>query len=713
MHCAPLTEWTHRERGGGDINRRYQRFRRSHGRSVSYCISQVVSFDEKDAELFSCMLSSGVNCGRTLAALTELTGSGRHAKMALMLGEASALIKTASSLAAASEAALLSLLSTHLFARPILQEQRKQQYGRVGCEQRESPADGESPANGESSTDGGAAAEAAVEAAPCACSQLALHGLLHGASLLVRIVTALPDGAARLARYGSALVRALLPITSEACFAFVRAIVRDLLAMLVPLETLHYLTDLQQLRNTEAFLQLVPPRLGGAARNQKLVALMSESLAQLDRMGRDSSRQRHVVLYYTGGTCRVGADASGAEAADATPGDLTVLIRLLHSLSNDRHVSLQVQMLKLLRSLAWTCFPGASVPLCGPDGTPQQLGTTSLVQQLTVQLLDMDERFLEEWLRANVLPAAGPRDHARPAARAVGPYPSGSGVSAGSRSRGVQASAASDDTFGVWERISELFKALVDAPSSSPAHSAAQSELGDRLWRMLRDMLWPALMTQSSCSAGLLSLLRSLAATRARLPELARLTLELLRRAQTELVPNAENVQSVGVLLELLMELLRACEGTKAARPTALPDATSESAEDASASDEESEMEVSIAEGPAEHADPRQRSLLACQVCTFAVTGSTFTEQHWYYCYTCGLTQSEGCCTVCIKVCHAGHVVSYSRRSRFFCDCGAGAGAVRGLQCAALTPRRSGCGDVTCSSSSSADGPAGHADTNT
>ena len=230
---------------------------------------------------------------------------------------------------------------------------------------------------------------------------------------------------------------------------------------------------------------------------------------------------------------------------------------------------------------------------------------------------------------------------------------------------------------------------------------------------MLRDMLWPALMTQSSCSAGLLSLLRSLAATRARLPELARLTLELLRRAQTELVPNAENVQSVGVLLELLMELLRACEGTKAARPTALPDATSESAEDASASDEESEMEVSIAEGPAEHADPRQRSLLACQVCTFAVTGSTFTEQHWYYCYTCGLTQSEGCCTVCIKVCHAGHVVSYSRRSRFFCDCGAGAGAVRGLQCAALTPRRSGCGDVTCSSSSSADGPAGHADTNT
>jgi E3 ubiquitin-protein ligase UBR4 len=35
----------------------------------------------------------------------------------------------------------------------------------------------------------------------------------------------------------------------------------------------------------------------------------------------------------------------------------------------------------------------------------------------------------------------------------------------------------------------------------------------------------------------------------------------------------------------------------------------------------------------------------------------------------------------------AGHVVSYSRRSRFFCDCGAGAAAARGITCIALTPR--------------------------
>jgi hypothetical protein len=51
------------------------------------------------------------------------------------------------------------------------------------------------------------------------------------------------------------------------------------------------------------------------------------------------------------------------------------------------------------------------------------------------------------------------------------------------------------------------------------------------------------------------------------------------------------------------------------------------------------------------------------------------------------LTQSEGCCSICVSACHAGHVVSYSHRSRFFCDCGAGAAAARGITCIALTPR--------------------------
>ena len=96
-------------------------------------------------------------------------------------------------------------------------------------------------------------------------------------------------------------------------------------------------------------------------------------------------------------------------------------------------------------------------------------------------------------------------------------------------------------------------------------------------------------------------------------------------------------------------------------------------------------MEVDAAADEA--ASERREWELACKLCSYASTGNSFTEQHWYYCYTCGLTESEGCCSICVKVCHKGHDVSYSRRSRFFCDCGAGAGATRGLSCSALAPR--------------------------
>lgn len=77
---------------------------------------------------------------------------------------------------------------------------------------------------------------------------------------------------------------------------------------------------------------------------------------------------------------------------------------------------------------------------------------------------------------------------------------------------------------------------------------------------------------------------------------------------------------------------------------------------------------------------------LASRVCTFTSSGSNFMEQHWYFCYTCDLTVSKGCCSVCAKVCHRGHKVVYSRLSRFFCDCGAG--GVRGTSCLCLKPRK-------------------------
>ncbi|XP_052195482.1 auxin transport protein BIG isoform X2 [Diospyros lotus] len=87
-----------------------------------------------------------------------------------------------------------------------------------------------------------------------------------------------------------------------------------------------------------------------------------------------------------------------------------------------------------------------------------------------------------------------------------------------------------------------------------------------------------------------------------------------------------------------------------------------------------------------EDEDSNSERALASKVCTFTSSGSTFMEQHWYFCYTCDLTVSKGCCSVCAKVCHHGHRVVYSRSSRFFCDCGAG--VVKGSSCQCLKPRK-------------------------
>jgi E3 ubiquitin-protein ligase UBR4 len=84
--------------------------------------------------------------------------------------------------------------------------------------------------------------------------------------------------------------------------------------------------------------------------------------------------------------------------------------------------------------------------------------------------------------------------------------------------------------------------------------------------------------------------------------------------------------------------------------------------------------------------DINSEKALSSKVCTFTSSGSNFMEQHWYFCYTCDLTVSKGCCSVCAKVCHRGHRVVYSRSSRFFCDCGAG--GVRGNNCQCLKPRK-------------------------
>eukprot|EP00873_Tetraselmis_striata_P017398 jgi/Tetstr1/437662/TSEL_026329.t1 len=77
-------------------------------------------------------------------------------------------------------------------------------------------------------------------------------------------------------------------------------------------------------------------------------------------------------------------------------------------------------------------------------------------------------------------------------------------------------------------------------------------------------------------------------------------------------------------------------------------------------------------------------------VCSYTRSGESFVEQHWYFCYTCGLTESKGCCSSCAIICHDGHDVVYSGKSRFFCDCGADVEDATALQLdvamAAMTP---------------------------
>ena len=42
-----------------------------------------------------------------------------------------------------------------------------------------------------------------------------------------------------------------------------------------------------------------------------------------------------------------------------------------------------------------------------------------------------------------------------------------------------------------------------------------------------------------------------------------------------------------------------------------------------------------------------------------------------YHCHTCKMVDGVGVCTICAKVCHRGHELSYAKYGSFFCDCGA------------------------------------------
>ncbi|XP_050533339.1 E3 ubiquitin-protein ligase UBR4 [Daktulosphaira vitifoliae] len=71
------------------------------------------------------------------------------------------------------------------------------------------------------------------------------------------------------------------------------------------------------------------------------------------------------------------------------------------------------------------------------------------------------------------------------------------------------------------------------------------------------------------------------------------------------------------------------------------------------------------------------------RLCTFTVTQKEFMNQHWYHCHTCKMIEGVGVCSICAKVCHRGHDVTYAKFGNFFCDCG----AKENNFCQALTKR--------------------------
>ena len=59
------------------------------------------------------------------------------------------------------------------------------------------------------------------------------------------------------------------------------------------------------------------------------------------------------------------------------------------------------------------------------------------------------------------------------------------------------------------------------------------------------------------------------------------------------------------------------------------------------------------------------------KLCTYTVTQKEFMNQHWYHCYSCSMHDSVGVCSVCAKLCHKRHDVTYAKFGSFYCDCGA------------------------------------------
>lgn len=149
------------------------------------------------------------------------------------------------------------------------------------------------------------------------------------------------------------------------------------------------------------------------------------------------------------------------------------------------------------------------------------------------------------------------------------------------------------------------------------------------------------------------------------LPKLMQAVIAMLPEIQPHFASQQQKALSVtSVWTQFLSTILAHCKKVifEHSQPTPMHvEKPAEKKEDKK--DEEKERAKEIEE--------KEMEAIAGKCCTYAQTGNNYTEQHWYFCYTCKLMGSNGCCSVCARVCHRGHDVGYSRFSRFFCDCGA------------------------------------------
>ncbi|XP_041369615.1 E3 ubiquitin-protein ligase UBR4-like [Gigantopelta aegis] len=173
---------------------------------------------------------------------------------------------------------------------------------------------------------------------------------------------------------------------------------------------------------------------------------------------------------------------------------------------------------------------------------------------------------------------------------------------------------------------------------------------------------------------------------------------EIMEKALTNTGKGKDLLETLCSLLSYVGKILGALKKSSDRTGTAsppldtdigqLPDIDPEWTEDIAQEEEDSAEEDSDEES------------LNNKLCTFTITQKEFMNQHWYHCHTCKMVDGVGVCTICAKVCHKDHDLTYAKFGSFFCDCG----AKEDGSCKSLVKRTAQSG-LDCSGSGSAQSP--------